>query len=394
MSISNANKQQICEQYHNYLKIIYYFGNKVMLLKQLWGYANEMGLARNLNEFYAQIAKLEKYEIFQKKPFTAYDKKTQVQVLVLRKYGIRFIEGKQDSYNVASLPVALSNERILVSMYKNCYIQLRLFPRIRKAGGAITFENINKILEHDCSTLLFNKNKGIDYLVQLINDERFRGEFDEDQLTGEINDMEAVKEKRLLGLRKGSFSRTNESKEIQHSSVLEETSLQKHEDGAEAPYVSPKMHRIQCFSVDTMLNCNYHITRIRRIKDRMHVTVLLFDINNKQDAHKIAVDIACLYHMVNRYLRCDRPLINKNNFKLNVGVVCLDESAAMRVKSDSEALVRNFNTKEVLGTRHSVTLENWNVGDGEQKQIEVHYVDYNITNDFLDGIKHANLIRR
>jgi len=29
-----------------------------------------------------------------------------------------------------------------------------------------------------------------------------------------------------------------------------------------------------------------------------------------------------------------------------------------------------------------------------QEQIEVYYIDYNITNEFLDGIKHANLIRR
>lgn len=394
MGISITDKQQVCEQYHEYLRIVYHFGNKVMLLKQLWNYAKEMGLARNLNEFYAQMAKLEKHNIIRKKPFTAYDKKTRVRVLILRKYGIGFIQGKQSSYNVASIPVALSNERILVSIFKNCYIQLRLFPRIRKAGLAITFENIVEILRYDCSTLLFNKNKGIDYLEQLINNGRLRGEFDEDQLVSEIKNMGSVKQKRLLGLRKGSFSRTNESKEIQHSSVLDETNLQKHEDGAEAPYVSPKMHRIQCFSVDTMLNCNYHITRIRRIKDRMHVTVLLFDINNKQDAHKIAVDIACLYHMANRYLRCDRPLIDRNNFKLNVGVVCLDESAAMRVKSDSEALVRNFNTKEVLGTRYSVTLKNWEVDNEMQKQIEVHYVDYNITNEFLDGIKHANLNRR
>lgn len=395
MSVSTANKQFICEQFQEYLKIIYHLGNKVMLIKQLWHYAKELGLVRNLNEFYSQMMKLEHYEIIRKEPFTAYGKKTQLQMLVLRKYGIRFVEKKPDSYSVASVPKASSNERILVSIFKNCYIQSKILPRIRQESEKITFENIVDLLNRDCSTILLNKNEGIGYLSQIISDQRFQNELDITEIKHEIEKMQAVDQKRLEGLRKGSASSNGKGKGKLISSSdmpLDEVTrdynslLQK--DDTEVKFVLPKNQRIYCFSIDTMLNCNYHIAQIKSIQNKLHVTILMFDIHNKQNAYKVATDIACLYHMLSRYFNF------MNDFKLKIGVICLDEAAAKRVKTDSDAPVRDFISKEVRGTRLSATLRNWDVGEEMQKHIDVQFTDYNITNDYLDGIKHANLLRR
>lgn len=396
MSVLTTNKQFICEQFQEYLKIIYHLGNKVMLLKQLWYYAKELGLARNLNEFYSQMVKLEHSEIIRKEPFTAYGKKTQLQMLVLRKYGIRFIEEKPDSYSVASVPKASSNERILVSIFKNRYIQTKILPRIRQESEKITFESIVDLLNRDCSTILLNKNEGIGYLSQISSNQRFQNELDIAEIKQEIEKMQFVDQKRLEGLKKGSASSSGKGKGKVISSSdmpLDEVTrdyfnslLLKDDTGVK--FVSPKNQRIYCFSIDTMLNCNYHIAQIKSIQNKLHVTILMFDIHNKQNAYKVAKDIACFYHMLSRYLNV------KNDFKLKIGVICLDKAAAKRVKTDSDAPVRDFISKEVRGTRLSATLRDWDVGEEMQKHIDVQFTDYNITNDFLDGIKHVNLLRR
>ncbi|WP_201317672.1 hypothetical protein [Paenibacillus sp. EPM92] len=392
MGVSTVIKQQICEQHQDYLKIVYHLGNKVMLLKQLWNYAKDLGLARNLNEFYIQIAKLEHYEIICKEPFTAYNKKTQLQMLVLRKHAIRFIECKQSSYNVASVPVSHSNERILVSIFKNCYIQSKILPRIQNENKTITFNSIVDMLDRDCSTILLNKNEGLGYLCQLASYQRFQKELSIAGIEYEIEKMRALHQKRLEGLKKGSASKRkgkgklNSSSDTPLNEVIRD--YDRRIDDVEVKFVSPKNYRMSCFSIDTMLNCNYYIAQIKSIKNKWHVTVLMFDIYNKQNAYKIAADIACLHHMLSRFLNI------KSDFKLKIGVVCLDEAATKRVKADSETLVRDFVSKEVKGMRFVATLRDWGIDDEMQKQIDVQFVDYDITNQFMDGIKHMNLMRR
>ncbi len=212
MGVANANKQLICEQYKTYLDIIYHLGNKVMLTKQLWQYAHELGLANNLAEFYSQITKLEHSEIIRKEPFSAYGKKTQLQMLTLRKYGIRFVEGKENSYCVASVPKAASNERILVSIFKNCYIQSKILPRIHNESKKVTFDKIIDMLRRDCSTILLNKNEGVSYLSQLISNNRLQPYLLIPEINHVLAKMRIVEQKRLEGLKKGSCATVGKGK--------------------------------------------------------------------------------------------------------------------------------------------------------------------------------------
>ena len=90
--------------------------------------------------------------------------------------------------------------------------------------------------------------------------------------------------------------------------------------------------------------------------------------------------------MFYRYFNCE--------FLLKFGIVSIDEFASKNLKTQSETTVRDFITKEKKGTRLSAILRDWHVNDIMQNQIEVQFTDYGITNEFLDGIKHANLRRR
>ncbi|GEB33358.1 hypothetical protein [Brevibacillus parabrevis] len=391
MSVSNANKQEICERNQELLRIIYFIGNKVMLLKQLSQYAFALGLASNLSDFYSQIAKLEQNEIIRREAFSAYGRKSQLQMITLRKYGIRYVEGKPNSYSVASVPRATSNERILVSVFKNCYILSKILPRIYKESKIITLDKIFDLLKRDCSTLLLNKNEGIRYLSELTGDHRLQPYLDIVGIEHDIEQMRIVANKRSQGLKKGSYATNGKGKGKKIHSSLESSlneaikaynNVSVHDN----LFVSPKNKRIECFSVDSMLNCHYHIAQVKIIHNRPVITVLMFDIHNKQDAHRIAADIACIFHMLNRYM--------KNEFRLKIGVVCLDEVASIRVKNASNAFVRDFVTKEIKGTRLSTALNDWCIDVIMQEQIEVYFTHYDVYNQFLDGIKHANLLRQ
>ena len=204
MSVSNTNKLLVCERYKIYLEIIYTFGNKVMLLNQLYQYAEQLGLARSFSSFYSGIMELVNAEVLRKESFTSFGKKTQLQMLTLRKFGIRFIEGKESSYNVASVPKSGGNERILVSLFKNCYIINKVIPRIQKESEEVTFDNIVKMLNRDYSTALLNKNQGIYYLTKIRSDKKLQHFFDINEVDHTIKKMQDIKKKHVEGLKKGS----------------------------------------------------------------------------------------------------------------------------------------------------------------------------------------------
>ena len=93
-----------------------------MLLKQLHEYSRVLGLSKSYSQFLGQIQELIEGDVLRKEAFVAYGRNTQLHMLTIRKYGIRFIEGKKDSQSVGAVPKANTNERILISIFKNSYI--------------------------------------------------------------------------------------------------------------------------------------------------------------------------------------------------------------------------------------------------------------------------------
>ncbi|WP_248928958.1 hypothetical protein [Paenibacillus hamazuiensis] len=386
MGVSNANKQFVCEKYRTYLEIIYHFGNKVMLMKQLYQYAELLGLAKNFSTFYISIMELVHAEVIQKEPFTAFGKKTQLQMLTLRKYGIRFIGGKQDSYSVASVPRSNGNERILVSIFKNCFIIKKLVPRLMKESKKVTFNAIIGMLNRDYSTILLNKNQGISFLSKLRSDDLLQQLLDVSEVDQDMKRMQEIKLKLAEGLRKGSESSEGKGKGKMHSSSLSPLDDLKNEIHAKADKDLTKAEKLDNYTVDTMLALNAHVAQIKVVNNKVSITVLIFDIHNKKNIHKMVTHVACMYHMFSRYF--------KQELILRVGIVSIDKFASKNLKAQAESMFIDFISKERKGTRLSAILRDWRVDDEMQKWIEVQFTDYNITNDFMDGIKHANLIRR
>ena len=160
----------------------------------------------------------------------------------------------------------------------------------------------------------------------------------------------------------------------------------KNEIHAKAERDLTKEEKIDNYTIDTMLALNAHIAQIKVINNKVRVTVLIFEIHNKTNIYKILTHIACMYHMFNRYF--------KGEFVLKIGIASIDEFASKNLKTQAESTFIDFISKERRGTRLSAILKDWKVDDQMQSRIEIQFTDYNITNNFMDGIKHANLMRR
>ncbi|MFC0213573.1 hypothetical protein ACFFK0_14100 [Paenibacillus chartarius] len=386
MGISNANKQAICEKYRTYLEIIYTFGNKVMMMKQLHQYAELLGIARSFSAFYCSIIELIDAEILRKESFAAFGKKTQLHMLVMRKFGIRYIEEKHDSYSVASVPKAQGNERILVSIFKNQYILNKIVPIIQRTSKEVTLETINQKLERHHSTILYNKNQGLSFLLKMRDEATLQDHLDMVSINQDIERMKAIKQKMEEGLRRGAEVSNGKGKgksRVQPSSASEIDDV---ENIADKNRGLNKDEKITNYTIDTMLAFNAYMAQIRFDEGQIKIAVLVFDIHNRSNIYKIGTHIACMYHLFRHYF--------KSKLELTVGIVSIDEFASNHLKMQAESAVIDFISKEKKGTRLSSLLKSWMIDEAMQGQIKVHFVDYNITNDYLDGIKHANLLRR
>lgn len=370
-----------------------------MLLKQLYEYALAFGLVNSQTQFYLQIKELIEADILRKEPFVAFGKTTQLHMLTMRKYGIRFIEGKKDSQSVGAVPKANTNERVLISLFKNSYILDKIIPRLKKHYGEISYDNIILMLEQDKSTILYNKNKGLEYLYSW-SDSFLNQYCDVDSVKFDISILEDLQRRRKRGLKRGSESSQGKGKGKLSSgaeNVLEE--VQNHyEDYLETKRdifkEDRKYDKLMNYNIDSMLNSYSYISQLKEIKGVFTVTVLIFDINNRQDIYKMGMNIASIYHMFFRYLM-NNLKFGVPNFKLKVGIVCLDEEAEKNMIAGSQKVIKDYISKEEKGEQLKVTLKNWNISeDVQEKYIEVLFTNYNLTNRYLDGVKYSNLKRK
>ncbi|WDQ33871.1 hypothetical protein PTQ21_06170 [Paenibacillus marchantiae] len=391
--MTNNEKEAICQQHRIYLSIIYSLGNKVIVMKQLFAYAKALGITNTYSVFLGHIHELVSAEIIRQEAFTAYNKTTSLHMLTLRKFGIRYIEGKQNSQQIGAVPKSNTNERILISLYKNCYILDKIIPRIQNKKLEVTLESIVDTLESDKSALLFNKNQALEYMNNYWG--TLKQHLDMSNFKGAIKDLQLVKSKRKAGLKKGSYSTYGKGIGNHFSfteNAVEEVTNQLDEDPM--PFkLSNKQRRLDFYSIDSMLTAFIYIVQMKQHNDEnggcyFTITILIFDVNNKKNIYGIATHIACVYGMLKRYF------VDDLKFKLKVGVVSLDEEASNLVKSEAEKIIREPRSKELKGNRLENTLADWGITPGDRECIEIQYTHYDITNKYLQGKKYLNLIRR
>lgn len=387
MKITKIVKQTIAQEYLEYLQIIYFFGNKVILFNQLFEYAKKLNMATNYMQFYRQMQDMVDAKLIKIDTIEGLRKK--VQLITLRKFAIQFLEGKENSQQVSAVPKSQSPERLLVSTFKNSYVLEKITKRLEKANKEINFNNVMEILKGDNSSLTFNKTQGLQHF------EEFKASFSSilnKNVAEEFElDMRSSKEAIMKGLNKGSKSK--EGKGIGNTLSGVENPLEKlmelnaktfqeytTVDGTLKP--SHKELRLRNTNFNTLLNAYTYIAQAKVVNGVLNVTILQFDIYNNIDIYKMATNIASIYHMLNQILNID--------FKLKVGIVMHDEITKKIAIAEAEKHPKDFFTKERNNLKYLENcLKENHIDELERNKIKVVFTNYDITNKYFQGFRFS-----
>lgn len=409
---TNKEKIAICDKYQDYIKIIYYFGNKIMLMKQLEEYARKLGLANAHSTFMYHLKELYEYDILKAEPLFVSNRKTQHHILILKKFALRYMVGETGaggSQKVAPVPPLRSNDRIMAGMFRNSFLLEKIIPRLQKEKGKVDVDDIFAELKNLHSSLLFNKNQGINYAEKFYQD--FSDLINPMEFKEQMETLRNDAEKRQNGLKKGSKSSEGKGKasldrsgagegnaeQISVAIDMEQKEQEKakekepKKDGKVSMFANKKDEKIYNFTFESMVRANMNIVRIDRGKnsygtDMLMITILIFDYKNSQDLYMFGTQIACVYLMFKQLLL---PEVELN---LKVAIVAMDAEASASMKTEADETVRNP-FSQVEGKRMELTLKNWRIAPTIQEKITITYSHYDITNRYLEGKKFANLLQ-
>lgn len=174
-----------------------------MLRKQLESFASKLNIAKP-NTFAYHLQRLIEADIIKVEPLFINKRETQHHILILKKFALRYLKGETGaggSQKVSPVPPLRSNERILLATFKSEFILEKLIPSMYKEQLSVSLDDVYREIRKRSSSLLFEKNKGIYYAKQYLEDFE---EFLNDELEKQIARMQETIDKRQKGLELGS----------------------------------------------------------------------------------------------------------------------------------------------------------------------------------------------
>lgn len=320
--VNTFEKERVCNEYKELLKIIYIIGNKVMLQSQFLDIAKLFNLINSNYEANKIIKELEETELIKKEQFLD----TKYKLLVLKKYSIKFLEKKEKSNDVAAVPKNKA-ERALTSVIR-AYNFIEHSKLLKKQPNFCLDFCVSKV-KGSCSTYLYKKNEGLEYLNFISKSNIYKSDNEIHKLSIEkrneaINNRVKGQNKRLYKGSKGKlYSESNLSleKKIESTVIYKDirTRIEKELDNA---------------TIDTLLNSNIYVIGLSKRDDRIVVNAEIYDINNTQNINKIIEKILKLCYVYRKIL--------KEKCKFNIKI-CVENKVAQ------ERLIDAFNQKNNEG---------------------------------------------
>lgn len=359
--VKTKDKTEICRKYRIYLEVIFIIGNCVMLQKQFYEICRKLNISVSDYQTRKSLDELEKAQIIKKQKFL-YSKNN---LIVLRKFGIRFLLNKDYSNQVSSLPKNI-DRRAIHSVFKSDII-INIIDKL-------DLYNWDNFLDKMCdlnSSLLYSKYRGIYYHEMLIQKYNLNIQKQELYLRGCKNH-----DRMLSNLKKRKHSEDNDinnsdsfyincnNLEIKNNSNI----------------------NLERLTMDTLINSNVHIQTIIDLIDIKIVEVLIMDINNTQNINKIIQNIisSCI-------VMCN--IFKDSNIEFRFKLVTWDEVAKNNIKNK---LVRREPYKEMNYIRNklnSYKIESRNILfdlglDINDIKISIYHLDF--YNKYLEGKKSYN----
>jgi len=379
-------KLKLCADYADYLKIIYHFGNKIMLQKQLFQYAKLFTLVGSEAIFTQVIKYLEEKGIIKREAFVPYGLKTQHKVIILTKFAIGYLENKKPD-TVNGVAKNKNDERAMLSVFRNEYIIEVLIPFLKLRNIDINLESIIRVLNRRKNSLLFERNQGLAYLKTLreIDNKKFNYTFVE----SEIERLIRTAKKRQLGIQKALENRKNTPAKLSQGSQKPTLETGSQDPILEAQFRKKKYktkdEKIESYNIDSLFS-SFMASEFLKLDNDFILQLNVFDISDSTNFYRLATQIACAYIYFKNFALHDEML------KVNVTIYTASSGSLEKIKKEANRFVEVQGLTEKR-TLLNATLRNWKVDDNMQTFIKFEYRTLEITEKYLDGKKYKNLLQ-
>lgn len=307
--ITNERKQNICNKYHEYLRVIDILGNKMMLQNQFIDIIVVLGIVKDKFEAIRGIQELERAEIVRKIKFSG----TSNKFILFRKYAIRYLAKVNKSSKVAGISAVNSNKRYIENIMKVQFILTTIIPTAKKNNIELNIDNLLMFIAKLNCNILYKDNCMYKFYEELLN--RTNLYFDKEEIEEDFDLLKSEHNKRLNNL-KGDLQISEEK------------------------YRKNKDDYLFNSNISTLSRKNIYLANIK-YNEKTGTTKIIayyFNMSIDKNSYTVALNYSILYNTMKRLFG--------NNINVEFRVVCINELVQDRIIQDLNKKGLNPRTKE------------------------------------------------
>ena len=307
--VTNEKKQNVCNKYREYLRIIDLLGNKMMLQKQFIEIAIALGVSKDKFKVIQGIQDLERAEIIKKIKFSG----TNNKFILFKKYAIRYLAGVDKSCDVAGISVVNSNKRYIESIMKMQFILTTVIPSAKKSNIELSLDNLITFIDKINCNILYKSNSMYKFYDKLMNSKILN--FDKEEMKYDYQILKSEHDTRINNL-KGNLN-TDEKK-----------------------YRKNKVDYLFNSNIATLSRKNIYLANITYSKkiDATRIIAYYFNMSMDKNSYFIALNYSILYNTMKRLFG--------SNIIMEFRVVCVNKLIQNRILEDLNKRGINPRTKE------------------------------------------------
>lgn len=340
--ITNDKKQELCEKYDIYLRVIDKIGNKIMLQQHFIELALELNIEKDKFKIVRALLELENGEIIKKIKFS----NTNNKFIIFKKYAIRYLANANSSQAVSAVSKVNSNKRYFVNIFKTKFILNSIIPAMKKRELIINFHSLIKFLEDINCNILYSKNC-IDEYYRHIKDE-LKDYIDTEELSYDLKTLTDEREKRLKNLKGIEIEKLKSKRKNKDDFLYNST-------------------------IATLVRKNIYIAELRySSKDNcIKISAYYFNTTNNDSAYNIAMNYSICYNVLSKLFQSEVKLFFK--------VVMPDEMSMNNTQYELNRRVINPITKEMREDKYLIELlKSNNLNDIDFQKMMISLVNYSI----------------
>ena len=266
--VTNERKQETCNKYREYLRVINIIGNKIILQKHLMAISINLGIVKDEFAFIRDIRELEKNEIIKKIDYRS----TKNKFILLRKYAIRYLANAKKSSDVASITRVNSNKRYDENIMKVQFIIDTIIPSIIRREIEVNLDNMLVFLENLNCNILHKANNMSTFYNLLIKNKIIT-----DEILNDLKSLEIEQDTRVSNL-KGT------------------------ENKCRNYYRKNKEDYIYNSNIATLARKSIYIGSIKIINSIFKIKAYYFNISEEKNTRIIALNYSITYNTFKRLL--------------------------------------------------------------------------------------------